>query len=63
MKFEVINNESATLMQTTTWLCVPDEDTLKSMSKAGYKFKLDGKAITVKKLNEKLKEIDDDKNN
>lgn len=63
MKFEVINNESTTLMQTTTWLCVPDEDTLKSMSKAGYRFKLDGKAITVKKLNEKLEEIGDGENN
>ena len=43
MKFEVINSNSSTLMQTETWVCIPDEETLKSMSKAGYKFKLDGK--------------------
>ena len=57
MKFEVINSNSKTLMHTETWLCVPDEETLKSMSKAGYKFKLDGKTITIKKLNEQLKEV------
>ena len=33
------------------------------LEKAGYKFKLDGKSITIKKLREKLKEISDGENN
>ena len=32
------------------------------MSKAGYRFRLDGKIITTKKLNDMLKEIVNDKN-
>ena len=63
MKFEVVNDKNRTVMSTTSWSCVYDKDTLNSISKAGYKFKLDGKAITLKKLNEKLKEINDDKDN
>ena len=57
MRFEVINSESTTLMQTTTWLCIPDKPTLTSMAKAGYRFKLDGRIITPKKLDEKMKEL------
>lgn len=49
-------------MQTETWLCVPDEDTLKLMSNAGYKFKLDGKTITTKKIKEKLEEVNNESN-
>ena len=57
MKFEVINDRNKTVMHTSSPSCIPDKDILTSMSKAGYKFKLDGKAITIKKLNEKLKEV------
>ncbi len=63
MKFEVINDRNKPMMSTTSWSCVYDKDTLSSISKAGYKFKLDGKVITLKKLNEKLKEINDGKDN
>ena len=63
MKFEVINSDSKTLMQTTTWVCIPDKDTLKSMSAKGYKFKLDGKTITAKKIGEKIKEASDGEDN
>lgn len=62
MKFEIVNDKNKTVMQTTHISCIPDKNTLNSMSKAGYKFKLDGKAITIKRLNERLKEINDDKN-
>ena len=62
MKFEVINDKNKTVMSTTSLSCIPNENELNSMSKAGYKFKIDGKAITIKKLNEKLKEIVNDKN-
>ena len=63
MKFEVVNDKNITVMSTTSASCIYDKDILKSMAKAGYKFKLDGKTITVKKLDEKLKEINNDKNN
>ena len=57
MKFEVVNDKNKVVMNTTSADCVPSKDTLTLMSKAGYKFKLDGKVITIKKLNERLKEI------
>lgn len=63
MKFEVVNDKNVTVMSTRSWSCVYEKDTLNSISKAGYKFKLDGKLITVKKLCEKLKEINDAKDN
>lgn len=62
MEFEVINDKNKTVMSTTSLSCIPNKNELNSMSKAGYKFKIDGKAITIKKLNEKLKEIVNDKN-
>lgn len=63
MKFEVVNDKNKTVMSTMSPSCVPDKEELNSISKAGYKFKLDGKAITIKKLNEQLKEINNAKNN
>lgn len=65
MRFEVVNDKNKTVMRTPSLYCIPDKDILTSMSKAGYKFKLDGKTITIKKLNEMLKEIknaEDNKN-
>ena len=35
--------------------CLYDKDTLTSMSKAGFKFKLDGKAISLQNLIQKFK--------
>lgn len=63
MKFEVINDKNVAVMSTEYVSCMPEKDELTSMSKAGYKFKLDGKSITVKKLREKLKEIAYGENN
>ena len=63
MKFEVVNDKNKTVMSTTSPSCIYDRDTLVSMSNAGYKFKLDGKMMSIKKLDEKLKEIYNDKNN
>ena len=59
MKFEIINDKNKVVMNTTYTCCIPNKDILTLMSKTGYKFKLDGKAITIKKLNEKLKEVKD----
>lgn len=62
MKFEVINDKNKVVMHTKYTSCMPNKDALNLMAKAGYKFKLDNKAITVKKLNERLKEFVNDKN-
>lgn len=62
MKFEIINDKNKVVMNTEHWSCIPDKDVLTSMQKTGYKFKLDGKTITIKKLSDKIKEVDDDKN-
>ena len=56
MKFEVFNDKDERAMYTEHISCIPDKDILSSMLKVGYKFKLNGKAITIKKLNEQLKE-------
>ena len=63
MKFELLNDKNKTVMSTTSWACVYDKNTLVSMSKLGYKVRLDGKIMTIKKLIEKLKEINDGENN
>ena len=62
MRFEVINDRNKTVMQTAHMSCIPDKELLNAMSKAGYKFKLNGKMTTIKKLSDKIKEVDDDKN-
>ena len=59
MNFEIINDKNKVVMHTTDTTCIPEKDVLNLMSKAGYKFKLNGKTITTKKLNEQLKELDD----
>ena len=55
MKFEIINTENKTVMNTTSVSCIPDKDSLISMSKSGYKFKIDGKILSTKKIIEQLK--------
>lgn len=50
MKFEVINDKGQTVMTTTSANYIPDKDVLDSMSKAGYKFKVDDKITTKKQL-------------
>ena len=63
MKFEVINDKNKVVMHTEYTSCLPNKETLSLMAKAGYKFKLDNKAITIKKLNEWLKGVENEKNN
>ena len=63
MKFEVINDNNKVVMSTTATSCIPDKDAIDSMSKERYKFRLDGKIIIIKKLNEKLKEINNEQDN
>ena len=54
MEFNVINDNGVCVMSTTHESCIPNEDQLKEMAKYGYKFKIDGKAISVKKIKEFL---------
>lgn len=63
MKFEVVNDKNKVVMNTTNPDCIPKKDTLNLISKAGYKFKLNGKVVTIRKLYETLKEKYDGKNN
>ena len=63
MNFEVINDKNKVVMHTSDMTCIPDKDVLSLMTKAGYKFRLNGKATTIKKLNEQLKELDDGEHN
>lgn len=59
MKLEILNDKNIVVMTTTSVCCIPDKSTLNVMSKGGYKFKLDGKSITIKKLKE-LENIEND---
>ena len=55
MRFEVINDKNKTVMHTADAGCIPDENTLRSMHKAGYKFKIDGKSVVITKIKEYLR--------
>ena len=57
MEFEVINDKNKTVMRTETLSCIPDKEILSSMSKAGYRFRLNGKITSPKKLNEQIQNI------
>lgn len=52
IKFEVINDKGTAVMSTEYISCIPNDSQLTAMSKAGYKFKIDGKAVSVKKIKE-----------
>lgn len=52
MRFEVVNSGGETVMQTEYTGCIPDQTVLDAMYKSGYRFKLDGKAASKKKVEE-----------
>lgn len=52
MLFQVINDKGITTMSTEYESCIPDDSQLSSMSKAGYKFRIDGKTASVKRVKE-----------
>lgn len=56
MKFEVVNMYGKTVMHTSQEKCIPDKNERNLLYAAGYRFKLNGKTITKKKLEEELKE-------
>lgn len=55
MRFEVINRNNVTVMNTEFIKCIPSDEVLQLMSEAGHKFKVDKKIISRKKIKE-LKE-------
>ena len=50
MKFEVVNRLGSTVMSTEFESCVYDLDDLTSMYQAGYRFKVDGKFVSLGKV-------------
>lgn len=52
MLFQVVNDKGVPVMRTERASCIPDDSQLSSMSKVGYKFKIDGKAASIKKVKE-----------
>lgn len=52
MKFQVINDKGVGVMETHHASCIPDDAQLSSMTKAGYKFKIDDKIASIKKVKE-----------
>ena len=54
MLFEVFAKDGTGRFQTSSESCIP-YDNLDSMNKAGFKFKLDGKRISVKDLKSRRK--------
>lgn len=43
-------------MQCEDVICIPSVDELTAMNKVGYKFKIDGQTVTIKKIKELIKE-------
>lgn len=54
MIFEVVNRDGHTDMYTEYIQYIPTKSELASMSKEGYKFKVDGKVATKKRIIEEL---------
>ena len=50
MIFEVLNQQNQRIFYTEHWSCVPSEEELSAISSAMYKFKLDGKAVSLNKM-------------
>lgn len=55
MKFEVFNSEKKRVFLTNDISCLPSKKEIISMSKAGYKFKIDGKATNKKEVEDMVK--------
>ena len=52
MKFEIVNQDGKTVMQTESTECIPDRENIDLMIKGKYKFKIDGKIVSKKKIDE-----------
>lgn len=56
MKFEVISDKNKTVSYTFKIGDIPPKEYLNSMANAGYKFKMDGKIVSKKKIEELIKQ-------
>lgn len=50
MKFQVLSQNNTPLMVTASIKCIPTSKELISMERAGYKFKMDNKMVSRKKV-------------
>ena len=57
MKFEVIDNTGKTVMVTSYSEYIPTKEQINLMTKAGYKFKMDGKVLSKKAIDDLLASI------
>ncbi len=55
MLFEIYNEKGRRLFYTNSEECLPSKEQINSMLNAGYKFKVDGKPLLKKAINEFLK--------
>mgnify|MGYP004512807673 CR=1 FL=1 len=56
MKFEVINDKNKVMFRCDDVSCIPDPADIKMMSAGGYKFRIDGKIISARKVIEYTKQ-------
>lgn len=56
MKFEVINDKNKVMFHCDDVSCIPDPADIKTMSAGGYKFRIDGKIISARKVIEYTKQ-------
>ena len=56
MKFEILDEKGKAVFNTTMIECIPVKNHIDMMSKSGYKFKIDNKIISKKKLEEFITE-------
>lgn len=59
MKFEIYDDKNKTVFRCNEKNCFPTVSEINSMSKAGYKFRLDDKSINKKKLLEYIGDNND----
>lgn len=49
--FQIVDSNNSIAMRTNHISCIPPDSHLASMETIGYKFKLDGKFVTRRKIN------------
>ena len=56
MKFEVVNDKNKVMFRCDDVSCIPDPADIKMMSAGGFKFRIDGKIISARKVIEYTKQ-------
>lgn len=55
MRFKVINDKNKVMFRCDDVSCIPDPADIKMMSASGYKFRMDEKIISARKVIEVIK--------